>query len=177
MPQPLHLATIALIGLLLAGSLHAEIRVGQPYVRATPPGAANSAAFMLLHNTGTQPTQLVGARSSATHTELHRHMMNGTRMQMRPVNTMMIPAGGKVELKPGGYHLMLLGLSGPLRRGESVEMHLNFDNQPPLSLTIPVLPIGVTPQQPDRQHHGAEPMPHAEHRQRTMPSMNHNHQH
>lgn len=161
MPQLFRSAGTALLGLLITGSVYADIRVEQPYARATPPGAANSAAFMVLHNSGPNPTLLTGAHSrSAKNTEIHNHVMTGTHMQMRPVAHIVIPAGGQAELKPGGYHLMLLGLTGSLRSGESIEIHLSFDNQPAQSLTVPVLPIGVTAQQAGKQNNGAGQMPH-----------------
>jgi copper(I)-binding protein len=105
------------------------ISVEGPYVRATPPVASNSAAFMMLHNGSDQERQLVAAESDvAKHVELHNHINDNGVMRMRQVANIAIPAKGSAELKPGSYHVMLMGLHKPIQENDMVDITLVFDD-------------------------------------------------
>jgi copper(I)-binding protein len=91
---------------------------------------ATSAVYVTLTNTGSQADALVSAASDAAKTaELHevQHDQGGV-MKMRPVKSIPIPASGKVELKPGGYHIMLLGLTHDFKAGDKVPVTLKFEH-------------------------------------------------
>ncbi|MEZ5144143.1 MAG: copper chaperone PCu(A)C [Acidimicrobiales bacterium] len=64
--------------------------------------------------------------------------MGGGAMQMQEVSSIEIPANGKVELKPGGYHIMLIELAAPLKKGETVELTLTFDKADKVTVQAPV---------------------------------------
>ena len=115
-----------------------QIDVLNPHVRAVPPTAAASAAFMVLNNRG-DATALIGAQADvAAVTELHTHIHDQGIMRMRPVKRIPIPAHGKVELKPGGYHIMLIKLKKPLNPGNQVHLTLTFQDGSTKQLSIPV---------------------------------------
>ncbi len=106
------------------------LTVENPWVRATVMADANSAAYMTIRNTGREADALIGATTSVSRmTELHEMIMEGDVMRMRPIagQRIEIPAGGQVELKPGGLHVMLLGLNQTLEPGTTVELTLRFE--------------------------------------------------
>jgi len=89
---------------------------------------ANGAIYVTLTNTGTQADALLSASSDAAQTvELHEVKNDGGVMKMRPVAKIDVPAGGKIEMKPGGYHVMLLGLKHDLKKGDKVPVTLKFE--------------------------------------------------
>jgi len=73
---------------------------------------------------------LVGAESTAAGAvEVHEMSMDGNVMRMRAVPRLDLPAGKTVELKPGGYHMMLIDLKRPLKKGDSVPLRLKIENK------------------------------------------------
>ncbi len=100
----------------------------------------NSAAYMLISNGTAQYDELVGVSSDAAKAvEIHLSQMgaDGT-MQMLPQEAIALPAGGELELKPGSYHVMLIGLVKDLNLGDEITLTLHFQNHEDISLTIPV---------------------------------------
>ncbi|MDD0841044.1 copper chaperone PCu(A)C [Curvibacter sp. HBC61] len=120
------------------------------WARASVPGQKATGAFMTL--TAPAGATLVGVRSPAAGvTELHEMKMDGDVMKMRAVPSLPLPAGQAVELKPGGYHVMLLDLKAPLAKDSTVPITLllrdakGVDSQ--LELKVPVkavAPSGAT---------------------------------
>ncbi|MBT0960943.1 copper chaperone PCu(A)C [Denitromonas iodatirespirans] len=102
------------------------VSVSDPWVRGTVAAQKATGAFMGL--TASAPTRLVGASSpAAAQVEVHEMTMENDVMKMRPVAALDLPAGAKVDLKPGGYHIMLMGLAKPLSEGMTVPMTLTFE--------------------------------------------------
>jgi hypothetical protein len=95
------------------------------------PGAAGgqSAAYLTITSTSGAADALLSATSpSASKVELHETTTDGAGMMgMHPVARLGIPAGGSVQLKPGSYHLMLMGLTGDLAAGKSIQLDLVFE--------------------------------------------------
>lgn len=139
--KPLSLLFLAAI---LAAPLHATaagatVQVADPYVRAVPTGQDQTAAYMILRNTGKQDVALVKAESPAARAvELHTVISEGGMMKMRPVPKMDVKADGETKLQPGGFHIMLIGIKEPIKEGASVSLTLNFDDGSQLSVTAPV---------------------------------------
>lgn len=107
-----------------AGSLKVE----RPFARATAPGAAVGGGYATIVNTGSAADRLVSASSpAAARMELHEMKMENNVMKMREVKGLDVPAGGKLELKPGGYHLMFMELKQPLKEGAKVPVTLKFE--------------------------------------------------
>jgi copper(I)-binding protein len=120
----------------------ARITVAEARVRAMPPGAAQSAAFLTL-TAAAAPAALTGAASpAAASVELHTHTKVDGVMQMRQVPEIPLPAGQPVVLQPGGLHLMLIGLTGPLAEGASVPFTLRFGDGSSLDIEAPVVAVG-----------------------------------
>jgi len=132
--------------LLLSGLAHAQVGVQGAWVRATVPQQKATGAFMLL--TSAQDARLVSASSPvAAVVEIHEMKMEGDVMKMRAVPTLDLPAGKTVELKPGGYHIMLLDLKQPVAAGGTVPLTLVFEGKDgrrqPLELQAPVRALGA----------------------------------
>lgn len=117
----------ALTGLLLSPAL-AQVTVKDAWVRATVPQQKATGAFMQL--TATKDTRLVSASSSAVPVvEVHEMTMDSNVMKMRQIPALALPAGKAVELKPGGYHLMLLDLKQPIKAGDTLPLTLVFEDK------------------------------------------------
>jgi len=132
-PRPSLLAGLGLSFACLVASAQAvkagDIAIVQPYARATAAGQPAGGAYLRLENAGAQADRLVSARADvARSVELHHMQMDGDVMRMRQVEAIDVPAKGTVELKPGGLHLMLMGLKSPLKEGERVRVTLKFQN-------------------------------------------------
>lgn len=105
------------------------------------PGDAGgiSAVYLVVSNTGETADALVAAQSEVAQVvELHQSRMAGDVMQMRPVERVEVPAGGRVELAPGGYHMMLIGLRRELRPGERFPIILRFERGGEITVDVEV---------------------------------------
>ncbi len=119
------LSSLAITAVKAGSPLHTE----NAYVRAVPPMQTVSAAFMTVRNTTANSRDIVGAESPAADiTELHTHTMKDGMMRMRPIEKIALPAGQDVQLKPGGLHIMLIGLKQKLVPGENVAVTLVLDD-------------------------------------------------
>jgi copper(I)-binding protein len=120
------------------------IKVENAWLQAVPPVAEATAAYMRIRNLSQSPLKLIGASSPiATKIEpmiTTRHERNGQEvMGMEKVENLEIPPGGVLELKPGGNHLMIMGLTSHPKEGERVKLTMRFapgDQQ--LDVEIPV---------------------------------------
>lgn len=100
----------------------------------------NGAAYMLLNNGTQTDDEMVGVSCDiATAAEIHLSQMkaDGT-MEMIPQEFVALPAGGQLELKPGSYHVMLIGLKQDLKTGDKITLTLHFKNHTDITLTVPV---------------------------------------
>jgi len=137
--------------LLTALPAWAQVTAEQPWSRATPPGANVGVGFLRLNNAGAAAERVVGASSPvAGRVEMHVTTREGDVMKMRQVESFEIPAGGSFELKPGGAHLMLMGLQRPLAQGERVPLTLKLENGGTLQVELAVEPLGA--RQPAHRH-------------------------
>lgn len=145
---------LSLSGLAFAQSTADGVTVGDPYVRAVPPGQPNSASFMTIQNTDGVAHALVAAESSASKVvELHTHTMVDGMMRMRPVERIDLPAGESVALQPGGLHVMLIGLQRQLVPGEAVDLTLIFEDGSKKQITAPVRKLQMHMKHEQHQHH------------------------
>jgi copper(I)-binding protein len=115
---------IVLIALLLFLSpAYAQVTVKDAWVRATAPQQQVAAAYLQISSV--EDLRLVAARSPiAGAVEIHETRMENNMTKMRPVASVALPAGKVVEFKPGGNHIMLMGLKGPVKEEESVPLTL-----------------------------------------------------
>jgi len=113
-------------GLLFASSACAQVTVHEPWVRATAPGQPVAGAYLKIKSA--QDAAIVSVRSPvAARAEVHEMKMDGGLMKMRPVARLELPADKTVELKPGGYHVMLVNVAKPLQPGDMVPITLVID--------------------------------------------------
>ena len=133
-----------LTAILLLGSsavFAQTVEVTDAWVRSTVPGQKGTGAFMSI--TAKDGARLVGVSSPvAGVAEVHEMKMEGDIMKMRAVPVLDLPAGQTVQLKPGGYHIMMMDLKQPLPRGSKVPLTLRLldakGHENKLELTVPV---------------------------------------
>ena len=106
-----------------------DLEIGHPWSRATPPGAKVAGGYFTVTNKGSTPDRLLSISSDiCDKAELHEMSVKDGVMTMRPVSGgLEIPAGGKVALKPGAYHLMFTGLKRQPKQGEKFPATLTFE--------------------------------------------------
>ncbi|MFM8609166.1 MAG: copper chaperone PCu(A)C [Burkholderiaceae bacterium] len=143
------------------------LQVDGAWVRPTVPGQKGTGAFMRI--TAKEGMKLVGASSPAAGvTEVHEMKMEGNVMRMRAIDALDLPAGQAVELKPGGYHVMLMDLKAALPKDTTVPLTLIVRDargvQQRVELNVPVLsaPPPATPGASGAT--GAAPMSHGSHK-------------
>ena len=128
-----------LLGAALAAALPAlaEVTVKNAWVRSTVAGQSTTGAFMQI--TDPASGRLVEVRTGAAGVaELHEMTLDGTTMRMRAVPTIELAAGKTVELKPGGYHVMLMDVKEPLAAGDSVVLTLVVEGRDKKRETVEV---------------------------------------
>jgi copper(I)-binding protein len=117
------LSAIAAVLLAVSAAAGAQVRIDHPWARPTV--AAQTSTDVYLSITSVGGGRLVEASSPlAASAEVHEMKMDGDVMRMRRIDALPLPAGRPVELKPGGYHLMLFGLKAPVKAGEAVPVKL-----------------------------------------------------
>ena len=117
--------------------------------------AVNSAGFMTIKNMGQNDDVLVGASSTISkRTELHTHIKDGDVMRMRRVKGgIKVPKGSGAELKPGGLHVMFIGLKEPLKAGTTFPVTLKFKNAGDVTLNMTAQKMAM-PANMDKMNHG-----------------------
>lgn len=140
--------TCAILGLgvlMAASSAWAEVTVEKAWVRATPGSATVTAGYALIVNSGPVADQLVGVRCAAAEmTELHQSKDDGGMMRMQAVPVLEIPANGRVELRPGDYHLMIMGLAHALKVGDTLDLEFTFKSAGKQVVKAKVAPLAAT---------------------------------
>jgi copper(I)-binding protein len=118
----------------------AKLMIMDPYARASTPSSTSGAIFLEVMNHG-EADRLIGASTTAAGaTQLHTHQedANGVIKMIHVDEGFEIPAGGTLELKRGGKHVMLMGLTGPLEQGDTVPLTLIFEQAGEISVEVPV---------------------------------------
>lgn len=149
-----YLPFVLLVGVLIANAesdlfvSHASEKNGMAvtdgWSRERPANAAVGGAFMTLHNMEGDEDRLVAASSPiADRVEVHNSVMKDGVMSMMHVEELLIPAGETVTLKPGGYHVMLMGLKKPLAKGTDFPVTLKFARAGEITVTVKVKDAGA----------------------------------
>jgi periplasmic copper chaperone A len=139
------------------------LEIKHPWARATPKGAPVGGGYLTIVNTGTTPDRLIGGSVAvAAKFEIHEMTMDHGVMKMRPLaKGLEIKPGATVELKPGSYHLMFMGLKAPLKQGDRVKGTLVFEKAGKLDVDFVVQSIGASKAMPDMTH--SHDMPNMKH--------------
>jgi periplasmic copper chaperone A len=109
------------------------------WIRATPPGARNAAAYMTITRTGAADRLLGAATPAAGAVEIHTHVVEAGLQRMVRVAELTLPAGEAVRLEPGGLHLMLIDVAAPFVAGTKVAFSLRFETAGTVELEVPVV--------------------------------------
>jgi uncharacterized protein YcnI len=131
------------------------LTIEAPWIRATPGGARVAGGYMTITNGGKEPDRLIGGTFPvAGRFEVHEMAMEGGVMKMRHLSGgLEIKPGERVELKPGGYHLMFMDLTQGLKEGESYKGTLIFEKAGQVEVEYKVGPIGGAPKAGGHGHH------------------------
>jgi copper(I)-binding protein len=150
------LAALTFVGSAAAALAHdytaGPLKIGHPWTRATPAGAAVAGGYLTLQNTGSAPDRLIGGSAEiAGHVEIHEMAVKDGVMTMRPLDKgLEVSAGTSVELKPGSYHVMFMDLKRQLKEGESVKGTLTFEKAGTVPVEFSVQSIGA--REPSHSH-------------------------
>lgn len=152
-----HLFGLAL--LLCSGAAFAHdyqaggLTIGHPYARATAPSQPTGGGYLTLVNHGPADDRLIAASAPvASSVQLHSMRLEGDVMRMREVAAIDLPAGKTVELKPGSWHLMFIGLKAPLVLGQSFPMTLKFEKAGEVTVDVKVDAAGAASMVHDKPH-------------------------
>lgn len=136
-----------------------ELEIDHPWSRETPEGARVAAGYVKIVNHGSEADRLVAVTGDiAGRTEIHEMAVDDKGvMTMRPIEGVEIPAGGEVELKPGGYHVMFLELTGRPKQGEKFAGTMTFEKAGTVEVEFAVEAMGGA------QGHGGGGHDHGDH--------------
>lgn len=131
-------------GVLAHGFKVGDLEIEHPWSRATPAGAKVAGGYFTIINNGSTPDRLLSISSDVSDkAELHEMSVKDGVMTMRPVtDSLEIPAGGKVALAPGGYHLMFIGLKRQPKQGEKFSATLTFEKAGTVTVDFAVEGMG-----------------------------------
>ncbi len=138
---------------VMAGSL----MLHQPWARASIGQAKAGAAYLTIANEGSEPDRLLAAETPAAKVaQLHTHLMKDGIMKMRRVEAVEISPGEPVVFRPGGLHIMMMGLKAPLREGESFPVTLTFEKAGRVEISVTIeAPTALQPAMPGDHVHGS----------------------
>lgn len=145
---------LSAVALLTVAAAPAGVSVTNAWSRPAAQGG-NGAGFLTIANGGKAADRLVSATSPvAGRIEMHESMMmNGVAMMHPRPGGAAVPAGGKLEFKPGGWHLMLIGLKKPLKAGETVPVTLTFQKAGKVQVGLVVRGGAAAPAATEEHHH------------------------
>ncbi len=147
---------LLVLALLSTVAQAASLQVSDAFIRELPPGQQVSSAYFTLTNGGKAPVALVAATSDvAERVEIHVHRVNGGVMRMEQLHRVEVAAGGQLQFRPGGLHLMLINLKRPLRAGDTVAVTLLDEKGGTYPLRLPVVDMraGEAAARPAHDHH------------------------
>jgi copper(I)-binding protein len=119
-----------------------SMTIEHPWARASAGPVRNGAAYLVIRNDGAADRLLAVSGTVAERVELHTHLMEGDVMKMRRVEAVEVPANGKASLQPGSFHIMLVGLTEPLKEGERFPLTLTFEKAGSVTVEVAVEGVG-----------------------------------
>lgn len=123
-----------------------DIQISDPWARETVTGQTATAAYMTIANDGSGGDRLMSVNADApAMAMLHSSETSGGISRMRSMEAgVAIPAGGRIEFRPGGSHVMISGLSAPLRSGQALKLTLQFEKTGVRAVNVPIVGAGET---------------------------------
>ncbi|MEA4909064.1 MAG: copper chaperone PCu(A)C [Chloroflexi bacterium] len=123
----------------MPGMAESETPGEMPAMDGMPSGEATSAAYFVIVNDGGESDTLVGVSSQvANDVSMHETRVENDVAQMLPVASLEIPAHERLEFQPGGYHVMLVGLTQDLNEGDNIQITLQFEKSGALTIDVPI---------------------------------------
>jgi copper(I)-binding protein len=123
-----------------------DIVISNPWSRATPKGTNVGAGYLVIENRGKTPDRLLGGSvEAAASFEIHDVVVEDGVMRMRELKDIELPPGASVEAKPGGRHIMFVGLLRPLAAGEKARGALQFEHAGRVEVEFEVIGMGAPP--------------------------------
>ena len=121
------------------------LKISGVWTKAMLPGQPVGVGYLTVENTGAEADRVVSVTSSASpDVQIHEMKMEGDIMKMRQLaDGLEIPAGGKLELKPGGFHLMFMAVPEPFKEGGMVKITLKFEKAGDVEVKLPVAAAGA----------------------------------
>ena len=140
---------LAAIALLTPVAAFAEtLKIDSAWARASLTPRSAVAAYVSIHNTGADADRLVAVRTEVSKRSMvHNQVTRDGISRMRPIDGVAVPGGGKFVMKPGGHHIMLMGLETPLKKGDSFPLTLVFERAGAMTVRVEVL--GATAKGPE----------------------------
>lgn len=134
-----------------------DLTLHQPWARASIGRAKAGAAYLTIANGGAEVDRLIAADTpAAKRAQLHTHVMESGVMKMRPLEAAEIAPGEPVVFRPGGLHIMLMGLKAPLKEGDSFPMTLSFEKAGKIEVRVKIeAPTAMEPALPGDHVHGS----------------------
>jgi len=145
---------VLLVSLLMAFPAWADDALSvEGWARATASKARNGAVYLQIKNNSGAGDKLLSSQTDAAkRAGLHNHTMDDGVMKMRPVDAVVIPAHGMVTMKPGGLHIMLMGLAAPLVKGASLPLTLKFKNAGTVAVVVEIMGMGAKSMTHKKKH-------------------------
>ncbi len=129
--------------IFVIAAAHADVKVEKAWVQLAPPGAKAYAAYLQLQNPNDAPLVIQSMSSTCcAEVAFHRTRVEKNKAVMEHLNDLTIPANGKVVMKPGGLHIMLMEIASPITLEDEVELVLHFSGGEQQSLLVPVIGYG-----------------------------------
>lgn len=143
--------------------MHGKVMVKNPWARASI--GKNGAAYVTVINPGKSADSLIGASAPvAKRVELHTHKNDNGIMRMRHVRSIPVPANGTVTLQPGGHHIMMMGLTKKLKKGEIFPLTLTFENAGKVTVDVKIGHAGALGNPAGHLHKKMDGMGHGKHK-------------
>lgn len=125
---------------IISNAQESDIVVSGEWARPILIAGRPGGAYFHIQNNGDNGDKLIGVTSSLSpRVEIHEHTMKDGVMKMSQVMALDVPAGGNVELKPGGYHIMIFDTSSKYGVGDTIDLKLNFEKAGTIDKTIKVM--------------------------------------
>lgn len=136
--KKLNFLVLCLISFSVLADISSNLEIEKAFARSAIKDQRNSAVFMHISNKGSDAALVRASSDAAKVVELHTHVNDSGVMRMRKIDKIDLPAGQKVVLKPGGLHVMFIGLNRDLNVGESVDVDLEFSDGSHKQITAPI---------------------------------------
>ncbi len=128
---------------LAADAAVGGLTISNPWARASTGGSRPGVAYLTIANRGGADSLIKASSPVAGRVELHRIIHDGDRARMGAIEKIRLPKGKSVELKPGGLHIMLMGLKQQLKEGETFPLSLYFAEAGKVDVTVRIMGAGA----------------------------------